>query len=75
MEKLARLAQEKGMYDHLNELTFPQGKNNIAFICYFLLRKIDECLNLLCDTGRIPEAAFLARTYAPRYLYLYLKQY
>jgi len=52
MEKLAKFAVEK-------------GKNNVAFICYFLLRRLDECLNLLCDIGRIPEAAFLARTYMP----------
>ena len=26
---------------------------------------MDECITLLCDTGRIPEAAFMARTYAP----------
>jgi len=52
IESLAKLAVEK-------------GKNNVAFICYFLLRRIDDCLTLLCDTGRIPEAAFLARTYVP----------
>jgi len=55
IEKLAKLALEK-------------GKNNVAFICYFLLRKLEDCLNLLCDTGRIPEAAFLARTYLPSHV-------
>jgi len=52
MESLAKLAVEK-------------GKNNVAFLCYFLLRRVEDCLTLLCDTGRIPEAAFLARTYLP----------
>ena len=41
------------------------GKHNVAFICLFLLNKIDDCIELLCDTGRIPEAAFMSRTYAP----------
>jgi len=55
LEKLATMAVEK-------------GKNNVAFICYFLLHKLDNCLNLLCETGRIPEAAFLARTYLPSHI-------
>jgi len=55
MEKLAKLAAEK-------------GNNNVAFTCYFLLQKIEDCLNLLCNTGRIPEAAFFARTYAPSHV-------
>lgn len=58
LEKLAKVATEK-------------GKNNVAFLCYFLLKRIDDCIKLLCDTGRVPEAAFLARTYLPRYLYSY----
>lgn len=41
------------------------GKNNIAFICHFLLGDIDACIELLCETNRISEAAFLARTYQP----------
>jgi len=45
-----------------------QGKNNIAFVCLFLLRRVKECIDLLCETGRIPEAAFLARTYMPSYV-------
>jgi coatomer subunit beta' len=57
IEKLAKLAVE-------------QGKNNIAFMCYFQLRRVDACIDLLCDTGRIPEAAFFARTYAPGYVTL-----
>lgn len=52
LTKLANFAQEK-------------GENNIAFVCFFLLKRIDDCLQLLCNTNRIPEAAFMARTYAP----------
>lgn len=31
---------------------------------YFFFR-VDECLELLIRTNRLPEAAFFARTYAP----------
>jgi len=41
------------------------GKTNIAFLCNFLLGELQTCLQLLCDTNRVPEAAFLARTYLP----------
>jgi hypothetical protein len=41
------------------------GKQNIAFICHFLLGRLDECVDLLVSCGRLPEAAFFARTYAP----------
>ena len=52
LEELATLARQR-------------GKHNVAFICLFLLNKIDDCIELLCNTGRIPEAAFMSRTYAP----------
>jgi coatomer subunit beta' len=52
----------------LAQLAADQGKNNVAFMCYFMLGRVDDCLKLLCSTGRIPEAAFLARTYAPSHV-------
>lgn len=52
MERLAKLARE-------------QSRNNVAFVCMFLLGRVDECVKLLVETNRIPEAAFLTRTYAP----------
>ena len=42
-----------------------EGKNNIAFLCFFLTGMTAECVHLLCNTDRVPEAAFFARTYAP----------
>lgn len=36
MEKLASLAKE-------------QGKNNIAFLCLFMLGKLEECMQLLLE--------------------------
>ena len=37
-----------------------------AFLqCFFLLGRIETCLDILNKAGRVPEAAFLARTYMP----------
>ena len=33
--------------------------------CFFLLGRIETCLDILNKAGRVPEAAFLARTYMP----------
>ncbi|KAJ7569395.1 hypothetical protein O6H91_01G111000 [Diphasiastrum complanatum] len=52
LEKLATSARE-------------QGKHNVSFLCLFLLGKLEECIQLLVDSNRIPEAAFMARTYLP----------
>ncbi|GFZ11808.1 coatomer, beta' subunit [Actinidia rufa] len=52
ISKLASLAKE-------------HGKNNVAFLCLFLLGKVEECLQLLVDSNRIPEAALMARSYLP----------
>ncbi|VAI45381.1 unnamed protein product [Triticum turgidum subsp. durum] len=42
-----------------------QGKNNVAFLCLFMLGKLEECLQLLIESNRIPEAALMARSYLP----------
>eukprot|EP00250_Pteridium_aquilinum_P013816 c21590_g1_i1 orf=775-3489(-) len=52
MKKLASVAQEK-------------GKINVAFVCLFMLGQLEECLQLLVESNRIPEAAFMARAYLP----------
>lgn len=52
MSKLASFAKE-------------QGKNNVAFLCLFMMGKLEECLKLLVDSNRIPEAALMARSYLP----------
>lgn len=41
------------------------GKQNIAFLCHLLLGRLDACIDLLLSCGRLPEAAFFARTYVP----------
>ncbi|XP_039142747.1 coatomer subunit beta'-1-like isoform X1 [Dioscorea cayenensis subsp. rotundata] len=49
----------------LSTLAREQGKNNVAFLCLFMLGKLEECLQLLVASDRIPEAALLARSYLP----------
>ena len=34
-------------------------------MCLYLLGAVNECVDVLVEAGRIPEAAFFARTYAP----------
>ncbi|KAK9807397.1 hypothetical protein WJX73_000390 [Symbiochloris irregularis] len=42
-----------------------QGKHNVEFLAAFLLGQLSHCVDLLISCGRIPEAAFFARTYVP----------
>ncbi|MBN3291039.1 COPB2 protein, partial [Polypterus senegalus] len=53
------------MVNRLAEEAEKDDKNNVAFLSYFLQGKLDKCLELLLKTGRLPEAAFLARSYLP----------
>lgn len=52
MKEMASIARQK-------------GKFNIAFTALLSLNLIDECLDLLINTERLAEAAFMARSYAP----------
>ena len=47
----------------LADLALAKGRSNVAFTCYHLTGNHDACIDLLCQTNRIPEAAFYARTY------------
>lgn len=65
---LVLLASASGNADMMIKLadsSKSKGQNNISFLSYFVLGKLDECLQLLIDTNRLPEAAFFARTYMP----------
>jgi coatomer subunit beta' len=44
------------------------GRFNVAFVANFLMHNVQECIRLLIETNRIPEAAFFTRTYAPRHV-------
>lgn len=41
------------------------GRFNVAFLAYFLTGQVESAIQLLIDANRIPEAAFMARTYMP----------
>lgn len=58
------LGDKAGMLK-LAEQAARQGRFNVAFIAYFVCQRVDKCVDLLCESNRIPEAAFMARTYAP----------
>eukprot|EP00928_Gymnodinium_smaydae_P092347 TRINITY_DN7619_c0_g5_i2.p1 TRINITY_DN7619_c0_g5~~TRINITY_DN7619_c0_g5_i2.p1 ORF type:complete len:690 (-),score=148.95 TRINITY_DN7619_c0_g5_i2:19-1878(-) len=41
------------------------GVNNVATLCHLLLGDTKRCTEVLVNAGRLPEAAFFARTYCP----------
>ncbi|CAH0558281.1 unnamed protein product [Brassicogethes aeneus] len=49
----------------LGESCQAEGKNNLSFLSFFMLGDLDKCLDILVSTGRLPEAAFFARSYMP----------
>ncbi|CAI5701298.1 unnamed protein product [Peronospora effusa] len=60
--RLAALAREKCRY-------------NIAFICWLLLGKTTDCVEVLKETKRFPEAAFFARSYCPSKIQLVMDKW
>ncbi|CAL1264920.1 unnamed protein product [Larinioides sclopetarius] len=62
---LATSSGNASMVEKLGQSSETAGINNVAFISYFLLGKKEKALNMLVQTGRLPEAAFFARTYLP----------
>jgi len=41
------------------------NRNNVAFTCYLALGELEKCIDILVDTGRLPEAVIFAKTYKP----------
>lgn len=62
---LATASGNARMVGKLAEGADEDGKTNVAFLAYFMQGRLDKCLDLLIKTDRLPEAAFLARTYLP----------
>lgn len=50
---------------NLATISQEHGKQNIAFTCKYMLGDRQGCVDLLIACGRLPEAAFFARTYCP----------
>ncbi|XP_055370119.1 coatomer subunit beta'-like [Betta splendens] len=68
---LLLLATASGNADMMGELAEGaerSGKTNVAFLTYFMQGRLDKCLELLIKTDRLPEAAFLSRTYLPSHV-------
>jgi coatomer subunit beta' len=51
--------------ENLAKLAAKSGRNNVAFVAYFITSNVEACADLLVATKRLPEAAFFARTYIP----------
>jgi coatomer subunit beta' len=49
------------MVQKLGETAQEGGKNNIAFMANFLIGNLEQCLEILITSNRLPEAAFFAR--------------
>lgn len=49
----------------LGETTKSEEKTNIAFVSMLLQGNVDGCVDLLCATNRLAEAAMFARSYVP----------
>uniref|UniRef100_A0A0N5AKD2 Coatomer subunit beta' n=1 Tax=Syphacia muris TaxID=451379 RepID=A0A0N5AKD2_9BILA len=62
---LATSAGSPYLLKNLADNSLNAEQNNVAFISYFLLGQIDKCLDILITSGRLPEAAFFARSYCP----------
>jgi coatomer subunit beta' len=62
---LASASGNARMMQTIADTSREKGQNNISFLSYFTLGKLSECLELLIETGRLPEAALFARTYQP----------
>ena len=62
---LATSSGNADMVAKLGETASEAGKNNVAFLSHFILGDLERCLDVLIESGRLPEAAFFARTYLP----------
>ncbi|KAG2233384.1 hypothetical protein INT48_000387 [Thamnidium elegans] len=51
---------------YVADKSIEEGKHNIAFSALMNLQAIEELLELLIKTDRLPEAALFARTYCPQ---------
>jgi len=60
------VAGNAGMVEKLATTAEAHGKYNIAFTSFFMLGKLQKCLEILVNSDRIPEAAFFARYFIYR---------
>ena len=61
----ATAAGNASLVQEVGQLARKEGRNNVSFLSLFISGQVKECLDLLIETNRIPEAAFFARSYMP----------
>ncbi|XP_066253484.1 coatomer subunit beta' [Euwallacea similis] len=62
---LATSSGDQNLVQYLAETTQQEEKFNLSFLSYLLVGDLEKCLNILIENGRLPEAAFFARSYLP----------
>ncbi|XP_072393406.1 coatomer subunit beta' [Diabrotica undecimpunctata] len=62
---LATSSGDESLVRTLGETTQAESKHNLAFLSHLLVGDLNKCLDILINTGRLPEAAFFARSYLP----------
>ncbi|CAF1960502.1 unnamed protein product [Rotaria magnacalcarata] len=62
---LASASSDQQLMSTIGEQSRKAGQFNIAFLSSFVLGKLEQCLDILIENQRLPEAAFFARTYLP----------
>ncbi|KAF7269278.1 hypothetical protein GWI33_017733 [Rhynchophorus ferrugineus] len=62
---LATSSGDENLVRTLAETTQQEEKYNLSFLSYLLVGDLQKCLDILINTGRLPEAAFFARSYLP----------
>ena len=72
---LATSSGDGNMVAKLADTAKESGKNNVAFLSHFILGDLEQCLDVLIQSGRLPEAAFFARTYLPSQISKVLPQW
>ena len=62
---LASASSDKQLMSNIGQQSRKAEQFNIAFLSNFVLGQLDQCLDILVENQRLPEAAFFARTYLP----------
>ena len=63
---MASAAGNAAMVETLGSTAKDTGKNNIAFISYFVLGKLEECLEVLLQSNRLTVNGFFWFVHFPQ---------
>ena len=62
---LSSASREAALLAKVGDRARARGEHNLAFAAYLQAGDTEACVSVLRDSGRVPEAAMFARTYAP----------